>query len=478
MTISTTRRCAAWALLTTTSVCSMSATPAETRTQSGFNLFSTEQDVEIGQRSAAEIERRQLPIVHQSAVDAYVGSIGRRLAADMPGATFPYQFKIVNAPEINAFALPGGVVYLSRGLIEAATNEGQLAGVLAHEMSHVALRHGSRQASEAYVGQAGLGILGGLLVRDDASTERVIQAVGGFGANALFLKFSRTDEERADIVGAQVLAKAGYDPQDMIAFFEALGSSASGKTYPRPQGVAPRIRTEVARLTVDPTAPEGDFREVKAALLAIPPAPAMGDLSLHAPPSPLSSPGAARRSSDLGIAPPSATFRAFEPRNGLFRIERPSNWQSYESADGLAVTLAPDGGFVDLGGDEKDLIYGVVLRHYAPFLSAAADTRITLASAHNDLVRQVIRNNPTFRRVLESERSDIIESRSVLSLVLWGRSEATGEDECVTVVTRKVSDDHVVFALFIAPGKDYGEIKDTFARMMGSLRFKELARFR
>jgi len=463
MNISPLRRCVAWGLLAATSVCTVSAMPAQTRIESGFNLFSTEQDIEIGRRSAVEIEHR-LPIVHESTVDAYLGAIGRRLAAEMPGATFPYQFKVVNAPDINAFALPGGHVYLSRGLLEAATNEGQLAGVLAHEMSHVALRHGSQQASRAYVGQAGLGILGGLLVRDDASTERVMEAVGGFGSNALFLTFSRADEEQADIVGAQALARAGYDPQDMIAFLEGLGGSASRAAHPPPRG-----------LTVDPTSPVGGFREVEAALLSMPPAPSMQEVSLDPIASPLPSAGAAPRSHDLGIAPPSSTFRAFEPRNRLFSIERPSNWQSYESADGLAVTIAPDGGFVDLGGDEKDLLYGVVIRHYAPFLGDGEDARTTLAVATNDLVRQVIRTNPTLRRVLESERSDTIDGRPALSLVLWGRSEVTGEDECVTVVTREVSDDHVVFALFIAPGKDYGEIKETIARMMASLRVNGLA---
>src|SRR4029077_1521178 len=129
--------------------------------------------------------------------------IGARLAAVIPGAKFPYQFKVVNASDINAFALPGGFMYLNRGLIEAAKNEGQLAGVVAHEMSHVALRHGTNQASKAYLGQTGLGILGGLVAKDNRSTQKTIGAVGGFGLNALFLKFSRTDESQADIVGSQ-----------------------------------------------------------------------------------------------------------------------------------------------------------------------------------------------------------------------------------------------------------------------------------
>jgi len=474
-------RCVARGLLATVSVLAMSDVSAQATISSGFNLFSTEQDIEIGRRSAVEIER-QLPIVHDASVDAYVGAIGRRLAADMAGPTFPYQFEIVNASDINAFALPGGYIYLHRGLLEAATNEGQLAGVLAHQMSHVALRHGTHQASNAYIGEAGLGILGGLLSRDDGSTERVMGAVGGFGLNPFFLKFSRTDEEQADLVSVHALAKAGYDPQDMIDFFEVLRAQASGEdgeffaNHPSPPGRAPGVRSEVAVMTISPASATGSFQGIKAALLAMPPAPSMQALQQSPPgPSPRSA-DAAPRNRDLGIAPPSSRFRAFEPRNHLFRIEHPSNWQTYESADGLAVTIAPSGGFVDRGGDEKDLIYGVVIRHYAPFLNDKS--RTSLATATNDVVRQVIRTNPTLRRVLESQRSDTVQGRSAISLVFWGRSEVTGEDECVTVFAREVSGDHVVYALFIAPGQDYDQIKDTFARMMGSLRVDGVAAHR
>ena len=113
--------------------------------------------------------------------------IGKRLAAVAPGAKYPYQFKVVNASDINAFALPGGYLYVNRGLIEAAKNEGQLAGVMGHEIAHVVLHHGTSQASKAYLAQAGLGLLGGLVGKNDRSTEQTIATIGGFGLNALFL---------------------------------------------------------------------------------------------------------------------------------------------------------------------------------------------------------------------------------------------------------------------------------------------------
>src|SRR5947208_4539491 len=135
---------------------------AQTKIKPGFNLFSAEQDVEVGRQSATEAEQ-QLPILNDSQVNAYVNRIGQRLAANSGGPQFQYQFHVVNASDINAFALPGGYIFLNRGVLDNARNEGEVAGVLAHEISHVALRHGTHQASKAYLAQAGIGILVGIL---------------------------------------------------------------------------------------------------------------------------------------------------------------------------------------------------------------------------------------------------------------------------------------------------------------------------
>ena len=105
----------------------------------GMNFFKPEQDVELGQEAAKDAEK-QLPLLNRREVDDYLNQLGKRLAHHAPGFQYPYQFKAVNQGEINAFALPGGYVYVNRGTIEAAKNESQLAGVMAHEISHVALR--------------------------------------------------------------------------------------------------------------------------------------------------------------------------------------------------------------------------------------------------------------------------------------------------------------------------------------------------
>ena len=115
-------------------------------------------------------------------------------------------------------------MYVNRGLFEAARSEAELASVLAHEMAHVALRHGTHQASKAYLGQAGLGILGGLLGKNGGNTAQIVNAVGGLGLNAVFLKFSRDAEYQADQVGAAIMAGAGYNPVAMADFFGLLRS--------------------------------------------------------------------------------------------------------------------------------------------------------------------------------------------------------------------------------------------------------------
>ena len=253
---------------------------AQTRVEPGFNLFSTDQDVEIGRQSAAEVEK-QMPILEIRRVNDYVRKVGERLASVAPGPEFPYQFKVVNTAEVNAFALPGGFMFLNRGLIEAADNEAELAGVMAHEMAHVALRHGTNQASKAYLAQAGFGLLGGLLGR--SGTSQMIQTIGGFGMNAVFLKFSRKAEEQADIVGTQILARAGYDPMAMADFFEKLRDEAGRdpnrlerffSDHPAPVQRVNRVEQEIRLLgTPHRRRPVGNFKSIQRRLKALPPPP-------------------------------------------------------------------------------------------------------------------------------------------------------------------------------------------------------------
>ena len=239
--------------------------------RAGFNLFSPEQDIELGEASAEEI-RQQVVVVEDERTARYVQRLGERVAAAAPGYKFPYRFVVVASPEVNAFALPGGYVFVNQGAIEAARNEGELAGVLAHEIAHVSLRHGTTQASRAYLAKTGLNILNAVAGGLQGDVGRVAAAIGGAGANVLFLKSNREAELQADAEGARLLAAAGYDPRDMARFFERLyerGGEREGESdHPDPASRVAAIAEVVAALGTTPARARDseEFRRVRARL--------------------------------------------------------------------------------------------------------------------------------------------------------------------------------------------------------------------
>ena len=195
------------------------------------------------------------------------------------------RYKAVNDRAINAFALPGGHVYINRGLIEAADDEAQLAGVIAHETSHVALRHGTNQASKASAAQLPLSILGGLL-GSNSTGAALAQLGAGFTVNSILLKYSRTDETQADIMGTQILYDSGYDPRAMAQFFEKLQALSKGKNpveffsdHPNPDHRLERVDQEIDNLGGSPRGAKTDsqqFQDIKRYVLSRPAPPAKG----------------------------------------------------------------------------------------------------------------------------------------------------------------------------------------------------------
>ena len=184
-----------------------------------LNLISVNDEVAIGQQAQQQI-RRQVPELRDASVDAYVESLGRRLAANADGPRYPYSFDVANYREINAFALPGGPIWVHRGLISSAHTESQLAGVLAHEIAHIANRHAAEQMTKGLVANLGLDLLGRLL--GNGTRSNIVRIGAGLAANATMLKFSRDDEREADMKALQYMKRAGYDPRGMVEFLETL----------------------------------------------------------------------------------------------------------------------------------------------------------------------------------------------------------------------------------------------------------------
>src|SRR5215470_5748385 len=225
----------------------------------GFNLFSKQQDEQLGQEAASQV-RRQMHVINDPVLTDYVNRVGKRLASSQEArdSGFPFTFEVVADPTINAFALPGGPMFVNTGLLKAVDNEAQLAGVMGHEMSHVILRHGTNQASKSKLIELpavlGSQVAGGSLV------GQLTQLGIGLGANSVLLKFSRSAESQADLMGSHLMAEAGYNPVEMARFFEKLNAQGGGRTiqffsdHPNPDNRERAIEAEVQRL------PQQDYR--------------------------------------------------------------------------------------------------------------------------------------------------------------------------------------------------------------------------
>lgn len=236
-----------------------------TQVRPGFNLFSTKQDIQLGEKYSAEVDR-QLPLCGDARLDAYLNSLGGKLAAHAPGAAYPYHFRCVNDADINAFALPGGFIYVDRGAIETADSEAQLAGILSHEIAHVALRHSTNQISKQAPLQISLAVAGGW-VGGNAVSGLLTQLGVHSGMGLLFLKFSRTDERQADILGAQILYDSGYDPRALAQFFEKIEEESKRRRiaflsdHPSTANRSERVLEEVRRMGGPPAGYVSDSPE-------------------------------------------------------------------------------------------------------------------------------------------------------------------------------------------------------------------------
>jgi predicted Zn-dependent protease len=247
---------------------------------SAVSLVSVSDEIALGRQTQRQITAK-VHRVTDSTVTSYVQSVGRRLVARAPGPRYPYSFSVANHREINAFALPGGPVWIHRGAIAAAGNEAQLAGVLAHEVAHIAERHAANHLTKSLIANGLLGLLGAVLGNDPAARNAQIAAqllAGGY-----MLKFSRDDEREADRVGARILRAAGWDAREMIAFMEILRNQQGRdpgsvevflSSHPGPAERAALLRSALQGVSGG-RRDSDQFRQVRARLSRVAPAPPM-----------------------------------------------------------------------------------------------------------------------------------------------------------------------------------------------------------
>jgi len=244
----------------------------------GYNMFSKQQDIELGQANAKKV-REQYQAVNNQFLQDYVRRVGNRLA-EQPEARqsgFEFNFTVLNVGEINAFALPGGPMFIYTGLLKVCDNEAQLAGVMGHEMSHVILRHGTHEATKANFIQLPA-LLAGAVIGEDTVAGKLANMGLGLGAKSVILKFSRDAETEADALGAHLMAASGYNPIEMARFFEKLSAGPHPpqllSDHPNPGNRENAIEAEMKTLPQRSyTWQTGDFSRMKSELAKLPPPP-------------------------------------------------------------------------------------------------------------------------------------------------------------------------------------------------------------
>jgi peptidase M48-like protein len=442
---------------------------AQTRIVAPKNKYTVAEDVKLGREAAAQA-KKELPMLNDGQVDDYVERVGQRLAQAVPPEfqhpEFRYTFDVVNQKDINAFALPGGPMFLNRGMIEAAKSEGEVAGVMAHEMSHVALRHGTAQASSGQGAQIGgiLGQIAGAIIGGTAGS--IISTGSQVAAGAYITKYSRAYESQADILGAQMLARAGYDPREMANMFKTLAEEGGSRgpewlsSHPDPGNRYNAIIKESASLRVQGNANTGQFPEIQSRLARMSPAYTAEQIAKGQA---RSNPTTVATRAPINVPPPSNSFRTSQPMN-FMRLSLPSNWREV-SGGNEGVTYAPEGGYVD-SGDGSAFTHG--------FQIGVTNVRGSgnLQRDTDGIIQAFAKGNPQLRTTGGYTR-DRISGRNALRTNLANVSEVTGQRENVSLTTTQLNDGRVLYLIGVSPQNEANEYEDAFQRVRQSVQLSD-----
>jgi hypothetical protein len=435
-------------------------TPAQrTEFKAGWNLYSPQEDIALGKQVAVDAEK-QLPSCNAPKVEAYLTELGGKLVAKLPtkGVAYPFEFHCVNDKAINAFALPGGYVFVNRGAIEAADNEAQLAGVIGHELSHVALRHGTSEATKARFAQTGVGIIGAIFGGNAGGS--LLTELVRFSAGGVLLRYSRTEETQADVVGTQVLYDAGYDPRALAQFFEKIEADSKGQNppeffsdHPNPEHRVERVEQEIDKLGGLPAKMKKDSTEFEAAkreVLALPLA-RRDALGAGGPaPRPMRPPPA-----------PSESYAEYQA--SAFVMKYPDNWKKYGEKD--SVSFVPDGGVMEGSDGHGGLAYGVIVD--VTKVPGDAVDATALEKATQELIGKLQKENSKMKVARQPGRIRL-NGQPGLSTYLSNESPAGGEetDWLITVIRPQ----GLVSFVCVAPQKDYEKYDRAFGAILDSVR--------
>lgn len=449
---------------------------AQTQIKMPKNKYKTADDVKIGREASVEAEK-QFPILSDAEATAYVQTVGRKLVAAIPPQfqqpDFNYTFKIINARDINAFALPGGPMYLNRGMIEAAANEGEMAGVMAHEIVHGALRHGTAQATKAnnplnQILAIGA-IVGGAVVGGQGGAQ-----LGQIFAAGYFLRYSRQYETQADVLGSQIMANAGYDPIDLANMFKTIAKQSGGggapewlSSHPDPENRFKTIEKERSMLRVSPNATRNtaQFDKIKRKFQAMPRAKSYAEIEKENKAKGGQTGGGQTGDSQMAkgtykqsVQLPSSSYRVYT-NGSLLRMSIPNNWQELPEQD--SVFFSPDGAY-----GQKGITHGAMVG-IAPNQNKAA-----LSQASAAYVDGLLQAN-TYLSRRGNAATGSMAGRQAVAQQLSGTSDVTNRTEVVTVYTALLSDGNLFYFIVVAPENEYATYDKTFKAMRQSIQISD-----
>jgi hypothetical protein len=440
---------------------------AQTVIKAPKNNFTPQQDVEYGQQAAVEI-RKQYPVITDETIAGYLKMLGDRLVAASPPELnrkeFRYSFTPVNVKEINAFALPGGPMFVNRGMLDAARNEGEVVGVMAHELSHVLLRHGTANATKAQnpwlqlgqiAGAVGGGVVGGGL-------GSLIQTGTGFGVGTLLLRYSRDFEKQADLLGTQIMARAGYDPRDLAHMFETIEKSSSGanpqwlSSHPNPGNRTAYINEEAAALKIGPSPDQTSFEPVRARFAALPTAKSTAEVERKTPAA-VTPEASAVGTPGRPVPAASDTYRLLTGGN-VFQASVPDNWTKLASK--TAIKVVPENGYGEMNGQ-------TVFTHGVEFGVTSTNSR-DLTEATRGFLNSIVKNNPDLK-LSGDQQVTKVSGRTALYVPLVNPS-ALGGQERITMTTVFLAEGTLFYFLTVTPDKDAAAMAPTFRKIFESIK--------
>jgi beta-barrel assembly-enhancing protease len=426
------------------------------------NRYSIEEEIQVGQQGSAEVDKTMplLPLDHP--VTKYIQKLGQQLTSFAPGYKYPYKFRVVREKEINAFAMPGGPIYVNLGLIQAA-NESELAGVMGHEVSHVAMRHSTRQASKQMKAQLPLAILSGALGVGVGGWVASLAQMGiSFTAGSVFMKYSRDSEKEADLVGSQIMYDAGYNPQGMVTFFNKLKAQGESSgpsmfaSHPDPGNRAQTVATFIAKFPPKTYVAQdsAEFQQIKEMALD------SATMSAKEVESSVAKETAAR----LPASALAATGALVRYEHTVFSIMRPPNWQVLPGPS--SVTIAPSGGTVGTA-----LAYGVMISGMR-----LANDKVSLEDGSRQLLANIMQADPQMK-VTHSARKVTVGGKTAIVVDLAGVSPIVDSSEKPLAETVRMYSlpgrkAELLYLACVSTQVDVETMQPIFDQMLASFRVK------